>query len=73
MAPPLSLRVRLNRSEDGDASNWFVIWLWVSHDVCNAAYLSLQVLQLIAAGVEVDNAYGFFGICRNDESIHASA
>jgi hypothetical protein len=37
-----------------------------------AAYLSLQVPQLIAAGVEVDNACGFFGIWRNDESINAS-
>jgi hypothetical protein len=44
----------------------------VADDVEDAAQLTLEVLDLIAAGIEVDHSYGFLGICRNYKGIHAS-
>jgi hypothetical protein len=42
----------------------------VSHDVEDAAYFSLQVVDLIAAGIEVNNPHRFLRICGHDKSIH---
>jgi hypothetical protein len=44
----------------------------VADDVEDAAQLTLEVLDLIAADIEIDHSYGFSGICRNYESVHAS-
>ena len=44
----------------------------VADDVEDAAQLTLEVLYLIAAGIEVEYANGFLGICGDNEGIHAS-
>ena len=44
----------------------------VADDVDQSAYLTLKVLQLIAAGIEVDHSYGFLGISGDNEGIHVS-
>jgi hypothetical protein len=50
----------------------YKITLTVANDVENAAKLPLQVLDFVAACVEIDHSHRFFGIGRNNKGIHAS-
>jgi hypothetical protein len=46
------------------------IAFFVTHDVEDAADFLLQVLDFVAAGVEIDDSDRPLGICTHDKGIH---